>query len=98
MPKIILNLNPTDNTLEGLYTPGDDVLIMCDATDGDFAIGLPDAQSSEDTLFRFSKKDASLNVVQLLPKTGQKIMNEDSQELIGDGDLLILNSDGENWF
>lgn len=97
MPKAILKRNPSENSLQGLYTPGDDVLVMCDATEGDFTIVLPDAQSGEDTMFRFSKKDTSLNVVRLEAKPGQQVMGEDYQELIEDHDLLILNTDGEEW-
>lgn len=71
---------------------------MCDATDADFTIVMPDAQSTETVTFRFVKKDISLNTVTLQAKPGQKIMNEDNQVLTQQADELVLNADGENWW
>ena len=98
MNRTTVNLTPSYNSLQGEYFEGDTVLVMCDATDGDFSITMPDAQSSDESEFRFVKKDNSLNVLTLVAKPGQKIMDEDTQELHEQNDELVLNSDRENWY
>jgi len=98
MKKTIINLTPSQNSLQGQFSNGDDPLVMCDATNGDFSITMPDAPSTDDSTFRFVKKDDSLNTVTLVAKSGQKIMNEDSQILTEEADELVLNSDGIGWW
>ena len=98
MNKIIINLNPSQPSIQGQYTNGDDVLVMCDATDGDFSITMPDVDSSKESTFRFVKKDDSLHEVTLVGKPNQKIMNEDDQVLTEEADELVLNSDGTGWW
>lgn len=98
MPRIVVNLNPSQNSLEGLYTPGDDVIVMCNATDADFDILMPDADSSEDTIFDFIKEDNSINVVNINARANQKIMNEDSQCLTEEADDLRLQAANGGWW
>ena len=95
MSRIHVKCNPSENSIQGLYTPGDEVLVLCDATDADFTITMPDSYSSEDTEFGFSKTDSSLNVIRIEAIENQSIMGEDFQELTECGDLLRLNSDSE---
>ena len=98
MPRSTINLTPSQNSLQGLYNPGDEVMVMCDATDSDFTVEVPDAQSSDDTLFRFVEYDSSLNEITLSARANQKIMNEDTQVLTEQADELVLNSDGQDWW
>jgi hypothetical protein len=99
MSRIHIKCNPSENSIYGLYTPGDTVLILCDATDGDFTIKMPDSFSSEDTEFNFSKVDSSLNIVRIEAIENQTIMSDEYQELSECGDLLELHSDGDgNWW
>ena len=99
MPRIQIECNPAENSIYGRYTPGDTVLILCDATEGDFTIKMPDSFSSDDTEFNFSKVETSLNIVKIEAIEGQTIMGDDYQELSECGDLLELHSDGKgNWW
>lgn len=94
----IINISTSDPNIYGLYSNGDTVIVMCDATNGDFTVNMPDAVSTENTMFSFIKKDSSLNIVTIAARAGQKIMNEDTQELTEQADELELNTDGENWW
>ena len=96
--KTTINLSTTENNIHGLFMPNGEALVMCDASNGDMEVLMPDAQSTDTTTFRFVKKDNSLNFITLKARAGQKIMNEDEQVLTTQADELVLNSDGENWW
>lgn len=95
MKKTIINLSPSQNSIQGQFSNGDEVVVLCDATDGDFTVAMPDSFSSHDSTFRFVKEETSLNVIQLVPMTNQHIMGETSQELTESYDELVLSSDGK---
>lgn len=96
--KTSINLTTSENSLQGLFMPNSDCLVMCDATNGDMEVLMPDSQSTDTTTFRFVKKDNSLHFITLKARPGQRIMNETEQVLTLQADELVLNSDGENWW
>lgn len=92
-----VKLSPQDNVLFGQYGDEDDVIVLCDATDNPFTVVIPDATTNESAIFRITKTDSSANVVTLNPFGNQTLVRETSQEIYGQGDLIILKSDLENW-
>lgn len=98
MAQVIITLNPSETSVSGRYRPGDMVMVMCDATLAPFTVLMPDAQSADETTFRYFKIDNSENIVTLEALPNQKIMNEDTQELTEEADELVLHSNGIGWW
>ena len=100
-------LTMQDRNLVGKWTPEHEtVIINCDTTDasdGDrFNIYLPDAFDTQQNTLRIAKTggpEDPEHAVYVYPEEGlgQKIANEDYQEIIDNGDLLELSSDGLNY-
>jgi len=98
MAIIKVTLTPSTPSLNVDFKEGDSVLALCDSTDSDFTVTLPDAKSNRQTDF-YINKTVDANEVTLVPQVpGQKIQNEDTQVLFVDGDSPHLISDGENWW
>ncbi len=55
------------------YTPGDEVLVLCDCTAGDITVNLPTLASSTSRIWQFCKTDSSANVVTLVPDGAERI-------------------------
>ena len=94
---IVVNLIPQDKELAGQYGAEDTVIVKCDATDNPFTVNIPDASVGLQPEFKITKTDSSANIVTLSPFGNQTLARETSQELTEQGDLIILNSDLENW-
>ncbi len=96
----IVYLNPASYALQGSFLENDAVLVKCDAADNKFTITLPDAGQTRGATLKFCKIDSTNNIVTLSARTDlqQKLSNEDTQELLVQGDLIIYTSDGDNWW
>ena len=90
-----ITLTATDRLLR--YSE-DVVFVLCDATDGSFAVTLPDAKSSNVYEFVFLKTDSSSNTVTIYPATYQKVGTADSVSLSSQGDTSsLINSLERFW-
>lgn len=88
-----LNLTPSSNSLEGIYTKDSTVLCFCDATDSDLTVYLPDA---EDVVFKF-KKINDANKIYLRSRFN-KIDNSEFVTLENENECKTLEYDGNNWW
>ena len=71
-----IRLTPYENSLIGQYLPNDQVVVLLDTTDAQFTVTLPDASSTEKTMFLFTTIGSN-NAI-LVPITGQYINDETS--------------------
>ena len=63
-----VELNVADTTLAGKYYPGDDAYVMCDASDGNWTLTMPDAETAYETVFHIIRKDTTnANTVTVVP-------------------------------
>lgn len=93
-------LNTGNTKLKGRYRNGYHVRVICDATNGNFTIQLPECGNNENTRFSFIRKDEiDKYTVYTVPelKKQQKINNEDIQELWC-GSTMDLETDGKHWY
>lgn len=92
----LIELSPVLSTLRGNWEGGDTVIVKCDATEEAFTVQVPDAKNNDQVTYKFVKTDSTNNIVTLSARTdlGQKLSNEDTQELLTQGDMIIYNSDG----
>lgn len=86
-PMQIIASQAQDN-LRGNFSPNKRVLMICDASDGDYSITLPRADETLNNTFIFKKSDTTENVITI---TGQ-----DSSELIDENETVTLNSSGDS--
>lgn len=90
----------TGNTqLKGRYRNGHRVRVICNATNGDFTIQLPECGNNEENHFSFYREDEVTDyTVYIVPnlRKKQKINNEDIQELWC-GSTMDLETDGKHW-
>ena len=93
----VIELDPTEPTIDGKYSHADRVLIKCDATNGAFTVTLPDATSVEGTVFKIIKTDSTANVVTVDTVDNQTINSLTSIALSAQGDAAGLDSDNSNW-
>lgn len=75
--------------------------ILCDATDGEINIKLPDPSRSylnpRSIKIAISKIDISTNRVNILPFNGEKILNDTNQYLVA-SEVINLVTDGIDWW
>jgi len=94
----IVNVNPLQPDISGTYLPGDIVLIKCDATDSNFTVMLPDAITAHQITLKIVKTDSSSHWVKHNGTQGQTLSGETVQQLTVQGEMIIYNSDGVNWW
>lgn len=92
-----ISLDASNLLIDGKYTSGDILLVVCDATLNNLTIQLPDASAIKDVLLCVKKNDVSANTVTVITYAGQTINLETSQTITQEGDNMILASDGENY-
>lgn len=77
-------------------------LIIADATSGAINITLPNPTTclinSVSYTIGITKKDSSLNIVNILPFASELIVGESQQELQVQGEVLNFITDGINWY
>jgi len=93
-----ISLDASNLLIDGKYTSGDIVLILCDATLNNIAVQLPDTTALKDVLLCVKKVDASANTVTLSGLPGQTIDGAVSLVLTTQYESDILITDGLNYY
>jgi hypothetical protein len=93
----IINLDSIENKIAGQYSPGDTVLVLCDATNEGFTVTLPDATALRDVMLYIKKTDSTANVVTVDTVDGQTIDGETSITLDAQYEYENLLSDTSNY-
>ena len=80
------------------YTAGEtEEIVICDTTEDDFRVYLPTAVGKEGYIYVVKKEDSTSHTVTVLPNGAETIDDGTSYELSGEGDVVIVVSDNENW-
>ena len=93
-------LNTGDTKLIGRYRNGQHNKVICDATNGDFTVQLPDCRGNGKTTFSNIRYDEDrTKIVSFIPnlKKEQKINKEDLQKLRV-GSTMDLETDEKHWY
>jgi len=94
----IVKLDSIDTILAGNYSPGDVVLVLCDAINEPFTVNMPDAGSARRTEFVFIKTDSSVNAVTLSGIVDQDINGASTFVLKSDFQSVRVISDGLKFY
>jgi hypothetical protein len=70
---------------------------LADATSAPITVSLPDALPSKGKTVNVSKVDTSTNIVTLDGNGVQTIAGDLTQDLLSDGEVINIISDGSNW-
>lgn len=93
-----ISLDASNLLIDGKYTSGDIVLVVCDATLNNISIQLPDATALKDVLLFIKKVDSTANTVTFTGLAGQTIDGVTSIELSTQYEADILITDGLNYY
>ena len=93
-----IKLNPNDNLLRGNFKPGEDAIAMCDATLSSFSVQMPSAKLSDDTIFHLVREDTNGDNLVTFTTVDNETINNESTQCLRVGDVVILRSDGNNWW
>jgi hypothetical protein len=88
-----LNLTASTNTLNRNYSKNSSVLCLCDATDDNFTVYLPEAN---DVIFKFKKVNSSNKVY--LRSMYSNVDNQEYVVLENKNECKTLEYDGSNWW
>lgn len=99
--KRVITLTPMQTSITGAFSPGDLVIVLCDAALAPFTFTLPDAVSCRDVDLILRKVDSSANAITVVPFGTQTINvvagNVSSISLDDLGAIAQLTSDYSNW-
>jgi hypothetical protein len=91
----IVHVNPRNQSIIGTYSNGSDVVFICDTSNGDITINLPDCRSNTYNSFTF--KCYGPGIVTIIPVTGQYI-DKDLYHALADKESVFIISDLlNNW-